>query len=285
MRTNITLLIAVLWGCIAHAQIIPSNDARTKVTAEVEGRGGDCADNPANGHLYSKVSVSHNFLFTRTTKLGIEAHHAYNNSSYYDDERSYHGNHNYQFGVKGMHTLLLKNHKPLMLSANIYAQASQYGVEYVTGNVVGMYMYQISQTQQQGVGLVLLPNSPSHIYAVPIYVLRKTFDEQWSLQFMAYLASLDCKVSKELTVSMGYAMSGQSYWIKVDGEKYLDYQSVFSPQAQARWQPLQNLTLTAAAGYHVAMSHRLYTSRSTHKVADLTKISQPFVKAQAMLKF
>lgn len=274
IRKTLTLTIC-LFATTAWSQILPDNNCRLNIEAQVESRPHSVSEDASDGKVHGHVYATCNFLNDRTTKLGIDGRYEANNG----------GNAYFRFGPKFMHAFMLKNHKSIVLNANIYGEASQHGVEHIDGHVVGFYMYSVSREKQAGVGLVALVNNPSRIPCVPIFMYRKQLSEKSRIDFLTYLASYSYDIRPQLRFSAGYAMSSCRYWVKSeDGTRYMDNKAYFTPEVVLQWNATTPLALGIYAGYAIPVTHKLYNTRGTEKIADLSKKSSPFIAARATLK-
>lgn len=274
LRKILFTLCGVLLSTSAKSQIMFDGNSRTIVEAEVENRPVIDDDDPTVGKTHGHAYLSHYFVFDKTQRLGIDGRYEAND-----------GNNNYyRYSVKGMKTFLLSNHKPLIINASVYGEASDYGQEHIDGHLVGFYMYSMTQKKQAGVGLVVLLNNPSGIPCIPMFVMRKSLSATTSFNFATYLASITHTINDNLSLSAGYTMSSQRFWMKQEGVKYMDNKSIFSPLVVLQWQAHKGVYLGAYAGYRVQMTHKLYTADGKHKVAELGKKHTPFVSLRATVK-
>lgn len=269
------MLLAAMCATVTHmsAQIVPVNEGRTTIEVEAEARDFNGDEGNADGGMYAHVYANHNFLYSKTTKAGIEGRYEYNSS----------GLHYFRLAAKGMHTFKLNNGRPLVVNANIYGEASDHGIEYFDGYLMGAYMYKVGKQQQNGIGAVILLHNPMGVPCVPIYIFNKTFDSQWSLNFLTYIASLNYDINSNMRISGGYAMSSQRFWLGKDDNICMANRSIFTPQVAFRWFPCPTLSLTASTGYRITMTDKLYTRHGGDEIANMKKGAGPFISARAVL--
>lgn len=266
----LSALILSYTSTFVQAQINPVDNWKTSLEIETEARGGSVTAPPsADGHGYLSVKAVHHFLFTRTTELGVGCHYEANNKD----------NHYIRFGLKASHLFKLRNGGSVATTTQAYAEMSQHGIKHGDGYLAGMYMLKPKKQMQQGVGVIVMFSNPSDIPCVPVYMLYKSLNTGWSLNFMTYAASCNYDFNKKLRFSAGYAMNSKRNWVKqpADGSVILISKALFTPQAAFQWKPLTNFVLTASAGYHIAVSHKLYNERGTDEIADLKKNNAPFI--------
>lgn len=270
-KTFLTLLLALgIWH--AKAQIVPSYTEKTIIELEGEARGGSPKEHPnTDGHGYAHVYTLHNFIYSNTTKLGIDGRYEVNNGD----------NHYFRFGPRGSHTFKLKNSHPLSLSANIYGEASNHAVERIDGFITGVYGFDISQNQQEGIGLIVLLNNPQSVPCVPIYIFHHIFNKQWSVNFMTYMASVNYDYNNRLRLSAGYNMFTEKNWLSLDHKRYYISKSYFSPQVAMQWKVSPRFKLSANMGYRMPINSIMYNRSGSHKVKKLKKYSAPFISVRA----
>lgn len=272
MKTKLFTLLLIVGICCAKAQIVPSYNERTIVELEGEARGGSPKEHPnTDGHGYAHAYALHNFIYTTTTKLGIDGRYEVNNGD----------NHYFRFGPRGSHTFRLKNSHPLSLSAFIYGEASNHAVERVDGFITGVYGFDISKNQQEGIGLIVMLNNPQSVPCVPIYIFHHTFNKQWSVNFLTYVASVNYDYNSRLRFSAGYNMFTEKNWLSLDNKRYCINKSYFSPQMAMQWKVSPIFKLSANLGYRMPISSKMYNRSGSHKVKDLKKYSAPFVSVRA----
>lgn len=240
---------------------------------EAEARDNNGTNGNVDGGFYTHVYANHNFIYSQETKVGVEGRYEYNSSDV----------HYFRLAAKGMHTFKLNNGRPIVVNANIYGEASDHGVEYFDGYLMGAYMYKTERTQQNGVGAIILLHNPMGVPCVPIYIFNKTFDKQWSLNFLTYVASLNYDANSKLRISGGYAMSSQRFWVGSSDNLYMANRSLFTPQVAVRWKPVNCLSLVASAGYRITMTDKLYTRHGGDELYKMDKSSGPFISARAVI--
>ena len=267
------LLCSLLYGVYVKAQIVSAPDGKTQIEAEAEYRGTKNVDDAVDGNIYAHLYASHNFLYSNEQKLGLEGRYEYNNSNL----------HYFRLAAKGNKSFKMSNGRPIIVNANIYGEASNHGVEYFDGHIMGAYMYQMTRTQQQGVGIVALLHNPSGVPCVPIYFFNKTFDAHWSFNFLTYLASLNYDFNSKVRLSGGYAMSSQRYWMENDGTVSMGNRALFTPQVAFRWKPLTHVSFVVSAGCRVAMTDDVYTRHGGNKIYECKKGAVPFILARAVV--
>lgn len=272
MKTKLFTLVLTISVCFAKAQIVPNYNEKSIIELEGEARGGSPKEHPnTDGHGYAHVYALHNFIYTGTTKLGIDGRYEVNNGD----------NHYFKFGPRGSHTFKLKNSHPLSLSANIYGEASTHAVERIDGFITGVYGFDIRQNQQQGIGLILLLNNPQSVPCVPIYIFHHTFNKQWSVNFLTYVASVNYDYNNRLRLSAGYNMFTEKNWLSLENKRYYISKSYFSPQVAMQWKVSPIFKLSANLGYRMPINSTMYNRSGSHKVKDLKKNSAPFVSVRA----
>lgn len=271
---TITILLLCHVAIVGKAQIMQENNSRTNIEAQLENRPHTVSDDPSDAKTYGHVYASHNFLFSRITRLGIEGRYEAN-----DGDNTY-----YRLGPKYMHVFMLPDRKSIVLNANIYGEASQHGVEHLDGHIVGFYMYGLSLKKQEGIGLVALINNPSRIPCVPIFMYRSQLTPKSRFDFATYLASYSYDITPQLRFSAGYAIMPVRFWLKADdGARYMDSKALFTPKVVLQWKPVKPLAFGIYAGYGFTITHKLYNASGTHKVADLSKKHTPQFAARATL--
>ena len=273
MRKLLLLSFLVVSTCCATAQIVPILNNKTNLEIEAEARGGSHHNHPnTDGHGYAHIYAIHNFVYTPKTKVGVDLRYEANNGD----------NHYFRFGPRVSHTFTLSNSHPLSITGNIYGEASQYGVERVVGHISGIYGFGISQSQQQGIGLIVLINNPQGVPCVPIYVFNKTFNKQWSLNFLTYMASVNYDYNSKLRFFAGYSMMSEKYWLKHNHKRYMTSKSYFSPQIGLQWKPAKDIKLSANLGYRLQIYEgKVYNRTGSRKIGELKKNSAPFVTVRA----
>lgn len=275
MKNKTIALVAcgLLSATSTKAQIVPTPDGKTMIEVEAECRGTKNVTDAVDGEMYAHLYASHNFLYSDSQKLGIEGRYEYNSCDL----------HYFRLGAKGNKVFKLANGRPIVVNANIYGEASNHGTEYFDGHVMGAYMYQMTRSQQQGVGVVALLHNPSGIPCVPIYFFNKTFDTRWSFNFLTYLASLNCDFNKKVRISGGYSMSSQRYWIESDGNVRMVNRALFTPQVAFRWKALPYVSLIASAGCRITLTDYIYTRHGGDKLYECKKGAVPFIMARAQV--
>lgn len=252
------------------AQIVSLNTTKTKIEVEGEARGGTHHEENADGHGYARLYAKHNFLFTKTSRIGIEGRYEANNGD----------NHYFRFEGNVAHTFKIKT-KSLSVACSLHGEASTYAVERFDGHITGIYSYKMNKQQQQGVGVTVLLNNPSGVPLVPMFMFNKQFNQQWSLNFMTYLASLNYDINKKFRLSGGYNMFSENNWIGDKHQRYYANRSYFSPQLSFQWKATQQLTISTQAGYRIPMSCKLYTKSGSRKIGELEKVYSPFCSVRA----
>ena len=162
-------------------------------------------------------------------------------------------------------------------------------MEYIDGHVMVMYLFQVSRTQQQGIALIGLINSPSGIPCVPLYFIRKQYNDKLSLNFMTYLASINYKVKPTVTLEDGYSFTSlvtKRNWVRgADGKDYMINRNYFSPQVGILYQPCKTVMLSAHAGYRVCIRPKLFDKCAETKILELEKKGTPFITGKASVRF
>ncbi len=272
--TSLLTILLCLGAIIGKAQIMNENNSRTTIEAQIESRPHSVDNDPTDGKIFGHVHANHNFIHSRATKFGINGRYEANNG----------GNAYFRFGLKGAQTFMLKNRKCIVVNANVYGEASPHAVEHIDGHAAGFYMYSLSMEKQAGIGLIALVNNPSRIPCVPIFMYRKQLTSKSRLDFATYLAAYSYDLSPKVRLSAGYTMHSDRFWLKTDdGKRCLDNKSLFTPQVALQWKPAKPLSVSISAGYGLVMNHKLYNSKGTHRVAELSKKSTPYFAARVSL--
>ena len=272
MKKNFISIILLFTTLFINAQIISLNTTKTKIEIEGEARGGKHHEENADGHGYARFYAKHNFLFTKTSRIGIEGRYEANNGD----------NHYLRFEGNIAHTLKIKA-RPLYVACSLYGEASTYAVERFDGHITGIYTYNMNNRQQQGVGVTILLNNPSGVPIVPMFVFNKQFNHRWSLNFMTYLATLNYDINKKIRLSGGYNMFTENNWIGNKNQRYYASRSYFSPQLSLQWKATWQLIISTQAGYRIPMSCKLYTKSGSRKIGELEKVYSPFCSVRATL--
>lgn len=271
------ILTIVLAGCgiASQAQLMTVNDAKTKFEASVEYRGGTPIGKPGDamrfndknrdfgnpeGTVYTHEALWHNFIFSPMTKLGVEAHHMSN-----DGVGNGNGNHYFRFGLNGMHVFMLPGYtRGISVTANLYAEASQFGVHRFDGVISTIFLYRMQQKNTQGVGFVWLCNNPQNMIGMPIYILKKDWGEHWSLNFMTWMGDFSYHFNKRFTLSASYGFGFERYWFKPEGhDLMMDNQTVLTPSASLQWTVSKRLNFTITGGGNLAFMNVIMNAAGT----------------------
>ena len=230
-------------------------------------------------NLRARLGLGYTFQVTSSLNIGISAHYAYNNESLtgLSQELSHWGDNHHSFkgGVNLMyHTKLWQ--KPLVAFANIGADASQWGVERVSGIAVAMLMLKATRETQFGIGGMLMVNTTSRLPFILVATYRHVFSPKWTLNLNYPFFAMQYTPSRQHTIGAGFTFDTYHYWLRPDHvamPKTVFYRrSLFKLGANYDCRLTSSLTLTAQTGWEYTMNGGIYTA-SGHK--QLYELNHP----------
>lgn len=255
----------------ANAQLMTINDAKTKIELGTEYRGGtpisdnsrgkaqyDGIGNP-EGNIYTHLGLWHNFIFSPMTKVGLEGHHMFN-----DGEGNGKANHYMRLGANASHIFLLPGYtRGISLTANLYGEASQYGVHRFDGVLSSIFLFSMDPKNTKGVGFVWLLNNPQHMFGLPIFLYKRDWGKRWSINFMTWMADFSYHFNDRLSLAASYGFGFERYWFKPADEVLMDNQCVLTPTMSLQWKPCKGLSVSVAGGYNLAFMNTIMNAKGT----------------------
>lgn len=274
-RLSLFLVSSFLFASAVSAQLLSINDAETKFETSVEYHGGTPIKENPDGRIFTHEALWHNFYYTPLAKVGVEAHHIYNDGG---DNKA---NHYFRVGLNGMKVFLLPGKTTgIAVTANLYAEASKYGFHHFDGIVSTLMMYKMDPNNSQGVGFVFLLNNPSKMIALPIFTWNRTFNKHWSLYWMTWLGDFNYHFTDKLKLTASYGFGFDRNWMDYQGQACMANQIVFTPALSLQYQATRRLNMSVAGGYQVAFMGTLFNETGTKAIKRLDARNAPYAQAK-----
>jgi len=274
MKKIILTLVLAVTSATTYAQLMTVNDAKNKFEANVEYRGGtpiagnsrglkeyNNYGNP-EGSIYTHEGLWHNFIFAPTTKLGVEAHHMSNNGV-----GNGKGNHYFRVGLNGMNVFMLPGYtRGISVTANLYAEGSQYGLHRFDGVLSSIFLFNMKATDTRGVGFVWLCNHPQRMIGLPIFLWKRDWGKHWSINFMTWMSDFTYHFNPKLHLTASYGFGFERFWYKPADQVLMDTQTMLNPGMSFRWDVSKRLALLVSGGGSIAFMNNIMNASGSELI-------------------
>lgn len=292
MRHILTTLILASSCCLsAWAQNIPIGlNVQTELNhsaAQSYTLKNDDGERIAHGdlkeNLRAKFTVGYMMPVSRKLMVGLSANYIYNNehlSGLADDDLPLDDNHH---SFKAATNIIFRGtlwEKPLVVFANIGVDASQWGVERVSGIGAALLMLKATKETQLGIGPLVMLNTTSRVPFLFVATYRHVYSPRWTLNINYPFFGMQYTPSEKHTIAGGFAFDTDYYWVRPDMKELpktvffrrsllrtgINYNVLLSP----------TLTVTGQAGWEYTMAGGLYTANGRHLIHDLNHPNGPY---------
>lgn len=258
------------WHVKAEALTGTSQDYNLKTRDGKPVASGSARENIASG-------LNVGYAFKLKENLNLQFAGKYNYSSYSmsglpTDIKWNTYNHNFQASVNAMYTTRAFG-KPLVAFVNVNADASQWGVERVSGVGAAILMLKANRTTQFGLGGIVLVNTTSRIpfFVIPTY--RHVFSPRWTINLNYPFFAMQYTPDKRNTIGAGFTIDTYKSWQR-PGSSALPKtvfcrKSLFKTGLNYDCKLSESLTLMAQAGWEYTMKGGVYTANGRHLIYDL----------------
>lgn len=277
---EIIRLIIYLFLCLQPTAICAQGQMQPgwKIDALVEHSNSQDFDDDG-GHmqenLKTEVKLTRSFKLNKSAMLGISAAHRFYDMDFAFDsgepmfEKS--ASHAFRLSSNGMIHGRVCN-KPFITMGHITLEASQWGIERLSGIGAAMLMLKSSRDEMLGVGLVALFNSTSSWPVFPMAFWRKVLSPEWTVNLNYPLYGMQYTISKQQTLSAGFTFDNDRLWLRpaVSGmpRVVMFNRSVVRTALRYDWRLPSQLSLTAIAGWEYTNKARLFHRCGHHERAD-----------------
>lgn len=290
-RTTILTLLLMICCMAGYAQNMPiglsikaeiDNAAPEHYSLETDNHehiaSGDLKEN-----IRAKFNVGYMMPVSKKLMLGISGRYDYNNEHLsglsHDDVHMNDNHHSFRGNANVMYRSTLWN-KPLVIFGNIGIDASQWGVERLSGMGAALLMLKTTRETQLGVGPLLMLNTTSRIPFLFVATYRHVYSPQWTLNLNYPFFGMQYTPNEKHTIAGGFAFDTDYYWVRPANDELprtvFFRRSLFRTGINYDMHISPTLTFNAQTGWEYTMAGGLYTASGRHLIYDLNHPNGPY---------